>query len=273
MVAANTIADFSASPVGVAFQAPAVANHITVGSQFNDTLTGNGVSETICGLGGGDTLKGGTGGVDDIFGGPGNDIIWGEAAGDTMLSGGPDVDAIDGDDPTNSHGGFDGADTIQGGDQNDTLRGGAGLDIIRGGWGRRTSPTRRPAAPSAPPSRTRRFRADARPLIAAPPPPPSVQQRPRPGAEAEPVAVAVDDRVVEAGGPETVGETLRVDRLEDVTVVQGSARRGVFAVRAEEQAAGTEYAGDLGERPVLQVAPGDVVEHREARRCGELVVG
>jgi hypothetical protein len=37
MVAANTIADFSASPVGVAFQAPAVANHITVGSQFNDT--------------------------------------------------------------------------------------------------------------------------------------------------------------------------------------------------------------------------------------------
>jgi hypothetical protein len=34
MVAANTIADFSASPVGVAFQAPAVANHITVGSQF-----------------------------------------------------------------------------------------------------------------------------------------------------------------------------------------------------------------------------------------------
>jgi Ca2+-binding RTX toxin-like protein len=135
MVAANRIADFSASPVGVVFQAPAVANHITVGSQFNDTLTGNGVSETICGLGGGDTLKGGTGGVDDIFGGPGNDIIWGEAAGDTMLSGGPDVDAIYGDDPTNSHGGFDGADTIQGGDQNDTLRGGAGLDIIRGGLG------------------------------------------------------------------------------------------------------------------------------------------
>src|SRR4051795_1206246 len=98
----------------------------------------------------------------------------------------------------------------------------------------------------------------------------SVWQRPRPGAEAEPVAVAVDDGIVEAGGPETVGETRGVDRLEDITVVQGSAGRRVLAVRAEEQAAGTEHAGDLGECPVLQVAPGDVVEHRETRCRGEL---
>ena len=45
----------------------------------------------------------------------------------------------------------------------------------------------------------------------------------RPGAEAEPVSVAVDDGVGEAGGPQTVGEPAGVDRHEHVAVVQGSA--------------------------------------------------
>jgi len=51
-----------------------------------------------------------------------------------------------------------------------------------------------------------------------------------PGAEPEPVAVAVDHRVVKAGAPKPIEDSGRIDRLEEVTDVQRAAGRSVLTI-------------------------------------------
>jgi hypothetical protein len=130
--------DHSLDPVplgvigGAPFVVPAVANRLTIGTQFGDHIQGNAVDDVICGLGGDDVLMGGSG-DDELYGEDGEDELWGEANSD-FLSGGPLDDLLYGDDPANTNL-FDTVDVLQGGQGNDDLFGGRFGDILRGGPG------------------------------------------------------------------------------------------------------------------------------------------
>ena len=55
------------------------------------------------------------------------------------------------------------------------------------------------------------------------------------GPEAEAVTVAVHNRFDEAGGPKPIGEPGRLNRHEDVAVVEGTPGGSVLPVRAQEE--------------------------------------
>jgi hypothetical protein len=90
----------------------------------------------------GDMINGGAGN-DTVYGGAGNDSIDGGADNDTVdggegddtIAGGTGDDSVDGGAGSDSISGGDGADSLTGGDGNDILLGGAGTDSLTGGDG------------------------------------------------------------------------------------------------------------------------------------------
>ena len=112
------------------------------GGTGNDTVTGGSGADTVYGAEGNDQISAGSG--DDLaFGGAGNDLVVGDAGNDTLsgdagndtLTGGAGHDAIYGGDGDDVLRGDDGNDQLFGGAGNDTLTGGAGIDALAGGAG------------------------------------------------------------------------------------------------------------------------------------------
>lgn len=116
--------------------------HVTVGTEDDDTLEGDAARDLIGGYGGDDLIHGGDA-DDQLHGGNGDDTILGDA-GDDILHGDAGADVLqgaDGDDSVYGHGGDDdlsgdaGGDSLVGGEGDDTLHGGAGDDVLHGELG------------------------------------------------------------------------------------------------------------------------------------------
>ena len=79
--------------------------------------------------------------------------------------------------------------------------------------------------------------------------------------------------VDETGRRQPGGQTRRVDRVVGVALVVGLQLVAGQAVAGHQRRAGPQHAGDLREQPILEFVRRDVMQHGEARRAGEPVVG
>ncbi|MFO1140216.1 MAG: Hint domain-containing protein [Paracoccus sp. (in: a-proteobacteria)] len=115
-------------------------NDSVAGGIGDDNIQGGDGTDTVVGGDGADLLYGDSSlasagdASDMILGDAGNDTIYGGVGNDT-IDGGADNDSIFGGEDSDSLTGGDGADTVDGGDGNDILLGGAGTDSLTGGAG------------------------------------------------------------------------------------------------------------------------------------------
>ena len=96
------------------------------------------------------------------------------------------------------------------------------------------------------------------------------------GLLADETKMEADDvglRVAEACGGEAVLHSVRVNRSEDVIGMGRTERLEVQGVLSHEDPSGRRTRCNSAEQQVLIFGRRHVVEHREAGRCGEAIVG